>query len=202
VKTDRQEASRRLARTPGLRGLSVRARGDLVARSRLRRLEKGEKLFEQGDEGRDVYVVLTGAVSLFRLDGEENPIPIALRSAGEWIGELALLDGGTRSASAVADSPVSVLEIPRRVFEGLFASNARFGLELAAAIGQRLRESDSALVETLHKRVRLLAHENQRLRRSVSRGAPGLDPDDRSVFPGSSAGAVRVRRAVSAAGRS
>ena len=182
---DPSDLLRRLARAPGLARLPEADRRQLIARSRIRQLARGERLFEEGDDGRSAYLVLRGSLSILRSLGAGQVTAVALRGAGEWVGELALLDGGARSASAVADSACSALEIPRDVFEALLRRHPQLGVELAAAIGRRLRESDSALIEALHKRLDTLATENRRLLRArrLGRSDESLDA---AFFPGSS----------------
>ncbi len=201
-RTDPSAVSRSLARAPGLAELPAAERARLAAKCRVRTLQAGERLFEQGEPGRTAYVVVSGTISVLRDAGEGRAVSVALRGVGEWIGELALLDGGPRSAAAVADSRAQVLEIPARVFGHVLRKHPRVATELAAAVARRLRESDAALVEVLQKRIHALGAENRRLLREVGR-REGVDQLDAISFhPGSSAAAERVRRAVRAAARS
>lgn len=199
---DPKDVSRSAARAPGLRGLPIATRDRVIAKGRIRSLRGGERLFEEGDPGRAAYVVVSGTISLLRSVGDDRTVSVALRTSGEWIGELALIDGGPRSATAVADAPAAVLEIPGRVFAGLLREHPHMAIEMAAAIARRLRESDAALVEALTKRIQTLGTENRRLQREVARREGVAQPEQVVFFPGPSAHAERVRRAVRAAARS
>lgn len=191
---DLSEIRRRLAKTPGLSRLSGAARNALVGRGEVRKIARGETLFREGETGRTAYVVLGGAFTLFREVEDEQALPIALRTAGEWLGEMALLDGGPRSATAVAEAAAEVLEVPRAAFARLVNEEPAVALAIAAAIGQRLREADGALVQSLRKRNDELLAEVARLR--TTRHADAEPAHDDRFFPGPSSGAVRVRRAV------
>lgn len=198
-----REIVQSLARAAGLGAVPAAERRRLVERSRIRHLARGEPLFEEGDDGKSAFVVLRGSLSIVRAVGDGRTTPVALRGGGAWVGELALLDGGERSAGAVADSEAWVLEVPRAAFEDLLLRHPRLAIELAASIGRRLRESDSALIEALQKRLHALTSENQRLTRAVARSGDGVEGvASAALFPGVSAAAERVRRAVAAAARS
>jgi hypothetical protein len=72
-----------------------------------RTLEAGEALVEQGQEGRDLFLILDGVVDV-EVDGEE----VAELGPGTLIGEMALLEGGKRQASVYATTPVRVVVVP------------------------------------------------------------------------------------------
>jgi len=199
---DLADALQRLSRAPGLKRIPEADRRRLVGKDRLRHLARGDRLFEEGSDGQSAYVILRGSLSILRELGDGVVAPIALRGVGEWVGELALLDGGLRSASVVADSETWVLEIPRDSFVELLGRHPEVAIELAAAIGRRLRESDGALAEALQKRLQTLATENRRLARALARKGSEGELSDEPFFPGSSAASERVRRGVLAAARS
>jgi len=193
--------SRSLARAPGLGRLPDAERARIAAKGRIRSLAAGDRLFEEGESGRVAYVVLSGTIALHRGAGEGRTVTVALRGPGEWIGELALLDGATRSATAVADAASQLLEIPARLFGAVLRKHPRVAVDLAAAIGRRLRESDAALVEALQKRIHALGAENRRLLREVGRREGVDQPEAIAFHPGASPSAERVRRAVRSAAR-
>jgi len=66
----------------------------------------GEYIFYQGDPGIGLYVIREGKVRIIRSDEEDNEIELAIFSKGDFFGELAMIDGEKRSASAVAKSDV------------------------------------------------------------------------------------------------
>jgi hypothetical protein len=72
-----------------------------------RTLDAGEALVEQGQEGRELFLILDGVVDV-EVDGEE----VAELGPGALIGEMALLEGGKRQASVYATTPVRVVVVP------------------------------------------------------------------------------------------
>jgi Cyclic nucleotide-binding domain len=73
-----------------------------------RSLDAGEALITQGEEGQELFLILDGAVDI-EVDGEE----VAELGPGTLIGELALLEGGKRTASVYATTPVRAVVVPR-----------------------------------------------------------------------------------------
>src|SRR3954452_18470300 len=73
-----------------------------------RSLDAGEALITQGDEGQDLFLILDGVVDV-EVDGEE----VAELGPGTLIGEMALLEGGVRTASVYATTPARVVVVPR-----------------------------------------------------------------------------------------
>ena len=78
-----------------------------------RRLDAGETLFRTGEPGESLYVVSTGEVELFIKDTAGQKILLALAGAGEVFGELALLDQGPRTATALAIVETHLLSLKR-----------------------------------------------------------------------------------------
>ncbi len=93
-----------------------------------RALEQGEALMQQGEEGRELFLLLDGIVDV-EVDGEE----VAEIGPGALLGERALLEGGTRTATVWATTPVRVVVIPPDAIE-------QSALEELAA-GRRREES-------------------------------------------------------------
>jgi CRP-like cAMP-binding protein len=108
-----------------------------------RRYLNGEIVFDEGEEGQALYVVLSGRVLICRQEGAEV-VRIAEVAAGAMFGELALLDNAPRSAQvrAIEDCVLAVLS--RADFNGLVETHAviasKIALQLARELGQKLRE--------------------------------------------------------------
>ena len=96
----------------------------------------GSSIIEESAPDNDLYFILAGVVSV-RVSGRE----IAVRTAGQHIGEMALLDPGqTRSASAVADGEVVAARISASDFSGLADANPRLWRNVARVLAERLRQ--------------------------------------------------------------
>ena len=74
-------------------------------------LKTNEILFNQGDEPDNMYIVKSGQIEIYLTNGNETKT-VSVAGIGELIGEIALLDNKTRSASAKALSPASLVILP------------------------------------------------------------------------------------------
>ena len=98
--------------------------------------QPGSNIIEELAPDNDLYFILAGVVSI-RVSGRE----IAVRTAGQHIGEMALLDPGQpRSASAVADGEVVAARISASGFAGLADANPRLWRNVARVLVERLRQ--------------------------------------------------------------
>ncbi len=124
----------------------------LVARAcSLRHLEPGKVLFEHGEPGASLFVVLDGSLEVFR--GERA---IATIGRNEYIGELALLDPGPRSASVRALTETNLLEVPRAVFDQYLRQEPESLIAMTRTITRRLRamlDETQAAYEQLNMQV-------------------------------------------------
>ncbi len=111
-------------------------------------LKKGEVLFRKGSEGNALYVIKSGSIriSLTSRDGDE--ITLAVFSEGDFLGEMALLDGMPRSADAVALEPTEVLVLSRTAFIGFLKKNEEAIDAILCALSMRLRKTDDLLEDT------------------------------------------------------
>lgn len=103
----------------------------------------GEVIFDQGEEGQAIYIVLAGEV-LIRRQEEAAELEIARLGVGTFFGELALLDNAPRMAQALAATPCKLAVFFRDDFLGLLDTHGRVASkitrQLARHIGRRLRE--------------------------------------------------------------
>lgn len=103
-------------------------------------LDPGEILFKEGDSGQNMYVVLTGRLTISK-DGQE----IAEIQGGEVFGEMAIIDSKNRSATVQAVVQSSIMEITRPQFDSLLASNDQFLFSLLSTLSDRSRGNISDL---------------------------------------------------------
>ncbi len=108
-----------------------------------RRYLKDEIIFDEGEEGQTLYIVLSGRVLICR-QGEPETGRIAEVPAGVLFGELALLDGAPRAAQARAAEDSVLASLSRADFKNLIETNAviasKIAFQLAWELGQKLRE--------------------------------------------------------------
>ena len=106
--------------------------------------EKGEVIFNEGDYGDSMFIVIEGEVSI-----QKNGKSIALLDKGSSLGEMALLDNETRSADATAKKDSVLLKINQDVFYELMESNADIMKQIIKLLTSRIRDANSKLEKTL-----------------------------------------------------
>jgi CRP-like cAMP-binding protein len=130
-------------------GLDAVALEGLAATMRARRFKRGEVIFHIGDPGDALFIIVSGEVKIsLPSDTGEEAILATLRP-GDVFGELALLDGAPRSASATALGPTETVVLPRDRFLELIATEAGVRNALLASIAGELRRLTTH-VEELH----------------------------------------------------
>ena len=102
-------------------------------------------LFRAGDPGESLFVVRKGEVELFIKDTAGQKIVLNVSREGEIFGELALLDHGGRTATAVALVDTELLEMDRDDLLLLFQRTPEAALRLLAAMGAMTRKADELL---------------------------------------------------------
>jgi signal transduction histidine kinase len=109
-------------------------------------LTPGETVFQAGEPGDHLYLVASGMVRSIASAGGGLEQPIGLHGPGSSFGEMALLDGAPRSASAVVARPTELLRVGREEMEALFrrhpAASGKFLREGVKLLSSRLRSSN------------------------------------------------------------
>jgi CRP/FNR family cyclic AMP-dependent transcriptional regulator len=113
----------------------------LSARLRRRRYPEGAVLFVEGDPGNGLYVIESGRVKIVLASPAGRELVLAVRGPGEYIGDMALLDGEPRSADAVAAEDCRVLILPREDFVRFVETHPRAAMRLLAVLSRRLRQT-------------------------------------------------------------
>jgi CRP/FNR family cyclic AMP-dependent transcriptional regulator len=101
-------------------------------------------IFEEGSTGRELYVVLEGKVEIAKVSGASKTTIVTL-GKGEFFGEMAVIDGSSRSATAIAAAPkTKVMRINHARFVYLVSQQPAFALMIMDALSKRLRASNAA----------------------------------------------------------
>ncbi len=128
--------------------LQENERRALEAAGRHRRFSTGgQVLFSEGDDGRDVFIVLEGVVKLVTTAASGQQVILDLESAGSLLGELSAIDGQPRSASAEAVTPIDVLVLRIEDFRNFLECQPRAAAELLGVVAARLRGSSQRQLE-------------------------------------------------------
>ncbi|MBL8917891.1 MAG: DUF1003 domain-containing protein [Myxococcaceae bacterium] len=104
--------------------------------------EAGQVVFKRGDPGGSIFIVVSGSVEIFVEDTVGQRVVFETAKAGDFFGELSLLDGDPRSASSVALETTRAVRLDRNDLELLFKRHPTAAMDVLAVIGKRLREAD------------------------------------------------------------
>ena len=136
-----------LSEAPLLQGLSPAQSAAVQARMPVQSLRAGEPVFRQGDPGDRLYVLIAGSISIVRTDTVPTQRYVSF-SAGMVFGETAMLDGGGRTADAVADTEALVHALSLADFDTLSTADPALGAQLsrniALHLSVRLRSAGAA----------------------------------------------------------
>lgn len=129
-----------LRKVPLFSGVS-RRHLDLIARLADEvRWDAGKVLARQGERGLEFLLIVDGSARVER-DGKL----IARLGAGDFFGEMSLIDGKPRTATVIADTPIVLLVIHRRSFGYLLDDVPRIQKRVLVTLCERLREADTTL---------------------------------------------------------
>lgn len=125
----------------GLRSVDVQK---IFARGMTMYIEKGDTIFHKNTEGNKMYVVLGGSIGVF-----DGPVQMATLGVGDTFGEMSLLTGMPRSASAVALERCNLFVLDEAVFQKLLTKRVavQMLLNLGRMLGRRLRDANRTIRE-------------------------------------------------------
>lgn len=141
------EARELLAGVPALAPLSGGDLFDLAQSARKRSYAKGQVVFHRDDRGDSLHIIEKGQVRVFLPSPEGEEVTVAVLGPGDFFGELCLLDGGPRSASAIAVEVTETLVVERDRFMQWLRSRPGAAIVMLAAVARRLRAADELLGE-------------------------------------------------------
>lgn len=101
--------------------------------------DDGEVIFRDGSEGDCLYLLVTGSVKISKATTSGEEIVLGVLHAGDFFGELDLIDERLRSAAAVTEGPCTVITLPRREFRELLDVSPAFSTNLLRMLSLRLR---------------------------------------------------------------
>jgi len=111
----------------------------LVPLSKLLSYPPGITLFMKGDPGDRLFIVIKGIVRISTMSMEGRETTLNLIASGQMFGEIALLDGGERTADAMTVDSTELLAIEKRDLLGFLESNPQSCIRMLAACADRLR---------------------------------------------------------------
>ena len=144
-----------------LRELDPEEKSALAEKIDLLSYSTGHAVFNYGDPGNALYIVRSGEVEIFVKNDQGEKIVLETSQPGDIFGEVALLDGGSRTAWVVALSDVELLRLDREHFEAYVRQYTPAALNLLSVAARRLRRSDEVIRRTTSRNVNDVAAERQ-----------------------------------------
>ncbi|PWR23509.1 Crp/Fnr family transcriptional regulator [Zavarzinia compransoris] len=142
---DRAKRRALLTRHFLLRDVPEKVLDDLIGFSTTRRYADDEVIFAKGDDGDGLYGILEGQVRIFSGDAEGREITLNILDTGELFGEIALIDGKSRSADAAAIGTTTLFHMPRRHFVPYLRQSPDLCFSLLEILCARVRWTSSVI---------------------------------------------------------
>jgi CRP/FNR family transcriptional regulator, cyclic AMP receptor protein len=123
-----------------------------MASDNVKVFESGDIVFNEGEKGDLMYVLLEGAVDLTMKVERGETVLKTVDTPNDFFGEMALLDERPRSATAIAAKKTKVLAVDGPTFESMILANGKFALKIIKVLAARIRRSNdqvSDLIETM-----------------------------------------------------
>ena len=135
---------------------------------------KAEMIFRQGDPGDALYILIDGRVNIF-LDGEDNKrVQLAELGEGSYFGDLALIDGKPRSASAQALEDSAFFLVGRTEFLQLMTNSQRILTQVLSGLSEHIRNTNQRYVDMNEKKERLQTQAELERHQSIAQMVAGV----------------------------
>lgn len=138
-----------LASTPLFAAIPPALLDELAAKAKPIRVDAREILFSKGDPGDRLYLVAKGLIRIGVLSVEGREVTYGMIKPGELFGEIAVLDGGLRSADATAMEATELLALERKDVNGFLQRHPIQALHLITVLCDRVRRADDLLEDVV-----------------------------------------------------
>lgn len=130
-------------------GLSNTELNKVLAIAGVKKYSAGQMVFAKEDMGNNFFVVKAGRIKIFTTVGSDKKKTFAFLKKGDFFGEMSLLGGKTRSASAQASDDSELFVIPKKNFKRLILENPDFTLKLLHTLTDRLNKANKEIESML-----------------------------------------------------
>ncbi len=134
-----------LRNVPLFAGLDDEAIGKLCRFLQLEDFTAERHVFRRGEAGEAMYVIVSGRVRIIVTDTDGREVILAALGAGDFFGEMAMLDGHGRSADAVVVDNAQLAVLTRQNFVEFIRSDAAIAVRMLSTMTDRLRRTDELL---------------------------------------------------------
>jgi len=116
-------------------------------------IETGATLFREGEDGREMFVVLQGELEVLKRSHRGTDARVALLGPGDWVGDMSIVDIQPRSASVRALAPTRLLRVTAADLDTVYRNDLKAYciviLNLARELSRRLRVTDGILADLI-----------------------------------------------------
>ena len=117
----------------------------LAANVAKRRIKRGANVVEQGKNSNALFLILAGRAHVVMADSKAREVIVATLKAGDYIGEMSLIDSEAHSATVTADTQMDVLVLGREDFTRCVGENSAIASAVMRGLVQRLRSADQKI---------------------------------------------------------
>ena len=118
----------------------------ICQRMKLIHFSKKEVIVREGSDGNGCFFIRNGSVKVTRVNREDRSILLSVLRAGDFFGELSMLDGGVRSANVVAQEDTDILVLSHKYFLQLLNDAPSVSVQLLKDLALRMRKCDEQIV--------------------------------------------------------
>lgn len=118
----------------------------LAANVAKQRIKRGANVVEQGKSSNALFLILAGRAHVVMADSKAREVIVATLKAGDYIGEMSLIDNEAHSATVTADTQMDVLVLGRDDFTRCVNENVAIATAVMRGLVQRLRSADQKIV--------------------------------------------------------
>ncbi|TYC51181.1 Crp/Fnr family transcriptional regulator [Rhodobacterales bacterium] len=136
-----------LSRSLIFKALDDQSKSELAAFAHIKRYSAGDTIFDMGSPGQSMMAIAEGSVRVSVLTPSARDVTLSELKAGDVFGEIALLDGGERSANVKALTNCTLFVLERRSLIELLHRNPELSIRLIELLCQRVRRSDERMME-------------------------------------------------------
>jgi len=138
-----------LQRLPVFKDVPAAALAPIAGQIEVRHLVKGDVLMRQGTPGDSLFIIQTGWVEVVKESSQGQEVVLNQCGPGQLIGEMALVDQEPRSATVIALSPATVLELKQAVLLEAFQQHPILAIAFIRSLTDRLRFANTYLEEAI-----------------------------------------------------
>src|SRR5262249_18173389 len=118
-------------------------------------VKKGELIFAEGDLGNEMFIIQSGRIRIFKnIDGFDQTL--TQLEKGDFVGEMSVLEGMPRSASAEAEEDCDLIKINSANFVAMIRSNVEIAIRIMRKLSLRLREANVQIEKLMHASTEML----------------------------------------------